>query len=196
MITGLIMCGGLSSRMGIPKHSLNYHGKPQYLHLQGLLEGLVKETFLSINGGQDPTLFKGSKGFTDAKEYEGYGPIGGVLTAFRKLPGQSLLVLGCDYPFLKRPDLEKLVTAREPGYDAVCYVHDGIAEPLISIYESPCAELMRKFFKEGNESLRMFLEKVKTKRIVPENSQNIKSVDSIEEYKRAKEMLEERNTRD
>jgi molybdopterin-guanine dinucleotide biosynthesis protein A len=196
MITGIVMCGGLSSRMGIPKHSLEYYGKPQYKHVQDLLKGIVNETYLSINGGQDTMLFKGSRGFKDSKEYEGYGPIGGVLTAFKRLPGQCLLVLGCDYPLLQRPDLEKLVSAREPGYDAVCYIHDGIDEPLISIYESSCAELMRNFFKEGNESLRIFLEKVRTKRIVPENPQNIKSVDSMEEYKTAKEMLEEHGMRD
>src|SRR4051812_24141580 len=98
--------------MGEDKSLLNYHGIPQRYYLYEVLLTLCEKVFLSCNSEQSKNISEDYNFITDAKEYENIGPMAALLSAFKKYPDVAFLVIGCDYPFINKADLEKLIDER------------------------------------------------------------------------------------
>ena len=183
-LNGLVLAGGHSRRMGQPKSVLDYHGKPQYRHIAQLLERFCKQVFISCRAEQ-LRLFEGYPTLLDSERFGDIGPMNGVLSAFDSQPC-AWFVLGCDYPFLTETDLKQLIGARDPASVATVFSNpaNGFPEPLIGIYEPHAQPLLLEWHRQGNESLRRFLEKQKAHIILPQHPQCLTSVDTPEEYRR------------
>lgn len=181
-MNGLILAGGLSSRMGQPKSLLQYHGRPQYQHLKALLSCFCEQVFLSCREEQQE-LFTGCETIFDAAQFGDIGPMNGVLSAFERDKTNAWLVLGCDYPMLEKSDLEQLVLARNPDAAATVFIHPEtqFLEPLIGIYEAATAPLLLEWWKHGHQSLRHFLAHQAIQKISPLRLEALKSIDTPEE---------------
>ena len=177
-LSGLVLCGGKSVRMGYDKALISYHNKPQYEYMAGLMEHLGIPAFISCNLQQKQVLNEDYQLVIDNATFGNAGPLTGVLTAFESIKETALLVTGCDYPYFKYSDMLTLTEAREPGVDVVCYKNQdtGFEEPLLAIYEQQCAPLLLQYYKEGHTSLRHFLKTVRTK-YISTDTQNITSID-------------------
>lgn len=82
------------------------------------------------------------------------GPLGGILTAFKRSPrNQQFLFLACDMPFLKPVHLERLLAhSRQSGVNAVFYSHQGRVQfPFILTRETE--SLIRSRVAVGDFSL-------------------------------------------
>jgi molybdopterin-guanine dinucleotide biosynthesis protein A len=189
-LKGLVICGGRSSRMGHEKFLLEYHGLPQYLFLKKLMENFSDDIYFSFRRGQEIPGLNESQVIYDTDEYTGYGPISGVLSAFEKLPSNSLLVIAVDYPFLTANDIGRLVQSREEGIDALCFHGKETAEPLICLYENSSYKKLKKFFHEDQYSLRHFLGVVNTKMLNADDISHLQSIDTHADYLEAKRKLE------
>lgn len=196
-MNGLVLAGGQSSRMGQPKSLLQYHGKPQYQHVADMLSGFCEQVFISCRAEQQ-SLFEGVETIFDSGSFGDIGPLNGVLSAFlvaqlseslvpKKSGSESLIpawfVIGCDYPFLEKSDLEQLVKARNPDCLATVFVNPDtqFPEPLLGIYEAAAGPLLQEWLQMGNESLRRFLEKNEVQMVIPQHPECLKSVDTPEE---------------
>ncbi len=178
-LTGLVLCGGQSVRMGRDKAFIVYHNKPQYAHVSDMLEPFCNDVFISCNNQQIAQINQPYKYIEDNATFNNNGPLTGVLSAFNQIEASSLLVVGCDYPNLTQADIKALIDARETAIDVVCYknTETNFEEPLLAIYEKQCAKQLLSFYKSGQQSLRHFLKTVHTKTITPLDVNNIKSVD-------------------
>lgn len=178
-LSGLVLCGGKSVRMGRDKALISYHKKPQYAHVAGLMERLCPDVFISCNQQQKEAFSEYYQTIVDSATFENAGPLTAVLTAFETIKDAALLVTGCDYPYFTYNDMLALIQAREPGIDVVCYRNQdtGFEEPLLAVYEQQCAPLLLQYYNEGHTSLRHFLRAVNTKYITTQ-SRNITSIDS------------------
>lgn len=137
-ICGIVLAGGLSSRMGRDKLLLSVHGdgKDMLTCTFELLSKVTDRVFVSCRtpeGVAFPVI---------PDDMERQGPLGGILTTLRRLRA-PLLVLSCDLPFMDRPTLHRLLaarTARRPGTIMTSYREEktGVLEPLVSIYEPEC----------------------------------------------------------
>src|ERR1051325_6308775 len=116
---GLVVCGGKSNRMGEDKSLLNYYGIPQRYYLYEMLQPFCKKVFISCNRNQLKSISEKYNLIADDPLYENTGPMAALLTAFEKYGDASFLFIGCDYPLLKKEDLEKLVKARNENALAV-----------------------------------------------------------------------------
>jgi molybdopterin-guanine dinucleotide biosynthesis protein A len=190
-LSGLILCGGQSSRMGEDKSLLNYHGKPQRIHLYEMLQPFCDDVYISCSRQQLQSIPESYNPIVDAEKYYGVGPMAGVLTAFEKFPERAFFVIGCDYPFVEKKHIQYLADERTGLDDAVCYCHQEtmISEPLITIYEWSSYLKIRKCFQERNYSLRQYLDEANACMIFPENFDFLKSVDDIKTYQQTKELL-------
>lgn len=156
---GLILAGGKSSRMGTEKALLDWLGQPLYQQQIALLRPFCKDVFVSVNQ-TNAIHFQNSNTLLDNPELGDIGPLNGILTAFDKHAG-PWMVLGCDYPLLDATDLEFLMTNRIPNQLATVFQNPETLkpEPLIGIYETHAGAALLAWQKEGNQSLRIFLEK-------------------------------------
>jgi molybdenum cofactor guanylyltransferase len=84
-LNGLILAGGKSSRMGHDKSAMDYHGKPQIQVAFDLLSPFCKNVFLSTRRSQaNLELYKKYPQVHDDEQFEGEGPLAGILSAMRK----------------------------------------------------------------------------------------------------------------
>ncbi|MDO8368089.1 MAG: NTP transferase domain-containing protein [Saprospiraceae bacterium] len=186
-MSGLVLAGGHSRRMGQPKSLLQYQAKPQYQHLADLLSGFCAQVFISCRAEQRG-LFEGCTTILDSPVYGDIGPLNGVLSAFDQDKNSAWFVVGCDYPLLEKSDLEQLVQARNPDCLATVFSNPEtqFPEPLIGIYEAEAGPLLREWLQLGNESIRRFLERQEVQKIIPLHTECLRSVDTPEEFQHIK----------
>lgn len=135
VLNGLVLAGGLSTRMQRDKGLLTYHDKPQREFAYEMLSEFCQEVYLSCRADQAAELEGKFNSIPDA--FLGLGPKGGILSAFQRNPDAAWLVLACDLPYLNRKTLAYLVQNRNPTKVATAFM-DGenqFPEPLITIYE-------------------------------------------------------------
>lgn len=155
---GLVLSGGKSKRMGRDKGSLNYHGKSQVAHLYGLLEGLTEKTFVSCRSDQASSDH--IKEFPRIEDhYIGFGPTGGILSAFHLHPEAAWLVLACDMPFINEDTIRELLEKRNSYKMATCFYNGEKKwpEPLCAIYEPKAALKLGYYLANGKPCPRKVL---------------------------------------
>lgn len=188
-MVGLILAGGRSTRMGDDKAFIVYHDKPHFLWLQDMLSEFCDTVYVSCREDQKSD-FEGQKTIVDHKDFGENGPIAALLSAFDQVEG-PILVLGCDYPFISREDIQYLIQNENPLSIATAYrnTETGFTEPLIAIYEATSKELLRDWFDGHGMSLRLFLEKEQCYKIPPLRSDALFSADTPADKKIAVKKL-------
>lgn len=176
---GLVLCGGKSTRMGMDKAFISYHGSPQFMHTTQLIKPLCSNVFISCNTNQKQILESGLPIIEDELDFANLGPLTGLLSYYRKENNTPVLLTGCDYPNTAIQTYLKLLHARDEETDVVCYRHPetGYDEPLLAVYESSALCKLNEWWSQGNQSLRLFLQTLNVKRLKPTNINEIKSFD-------------------
>ena len=155
-VSGAIVLGGASSRMGRDKARLELAGTPLATRLALLLGRLFEEVLLV--GGDPPP---GAPGRRVADMPGPRCALRGLVTALSRASGEHVLVLATDLP-LVTPDLVLALTAW-PGHDAVVPRLDGRPHPLCAIYRrEPVLEVARTRLEAGELRLGELLEALDT----------------------------------
>lgn len=156
-IYGLVLTGGKSSRMGIDKRSINYHGKAQQTQLANLLNELCEKVYISVNKKQQNEIDNYP---IIADAFVGMGPMGALLSAMQNNPKVAWLVLACDYPLMDKATLEQLIKNRNTKAVATAYqsleAHQ-FPEPLVTIYEPKSFLTLLQFLALGYSCPRKML---------------------------------------
>src|SRR5512134_3524254 len=97
-LSGLIMAGGFSSRLGRDKFAIPWHGLPQWQYLGNLLSGLGLPVYISCRKEQAASLRGPWPLIPDA--FGPVGPAGGILSAMEAVPQTAFLVIACDMPLV------------------------------------------------------------------------------------------------
>ena len=155
-LNGLVLAGGLSTRMGADKAMLSYNGKPQALHAMDLLEEFCDEVFVSVRSSDD-RRFAEAPVIVDTLTVT--GPANGILSAMKASPEKAWRVLACDLPLLNPDVVRGLIAARDPQKMATAYMSktNGLPEPLCAIYEPGIFGHMMRFTEAGKTCPRKML---------------------------------------
>lgn len=183
---GLVLAGGLSSRMGRDKAWIEYHGSPHALWLAGLINPLCAETLISYNSPYPENFDIPFERLPDAMIFRDIGPMGGVLSAFLRNPDAAWLIVGCDYPNVNKEMLQTLIDARRPEISAVAFRNpeSQLVEPLIAVYEPSCLSGLMNAFHAGEFSLRHFLGSIPVSLSEHADPSQLKSIDLAEDAQR------------
>lgn len=156
---GLVLTGGRSRRMGRDKALIAYHGENQLVHTANLLLRHCSQVYISCRADQIAD-YRGFGFPLVADAYLDIGPLGGLLSAQKLVPGAAWLTAACDLPFLDGTLLAELVSNRNPFAFATAPKQESSEkpEPLCAIYESKCRMPLLMRHAAGNNSLRDFLE--------------------------------------
>lgn len=176
-MNGLVLCGGLSTRMGVDKGLLKYHGKPQREFLFDMLRGLCDQVYTSCRKDQDiPALYNP---LVDG--FEMPGPMNGIMSAFAHQQ-TSWLIVAVDMPFVDTQTLQRLIDKRDREKIATCYYNREAAqpEPLLTLFERRAYPLLSEFTRKGNVSPREFLKLYPVNLIEPADSKVLLNINSLE----------------
>lgn len=189
---GLVLIGGRSTRMKKDKGTLQYHDKPQALFCYELLSEFCDKVFISNR--QDQTQEDAVRDYPqihDHEEFDGIGPLGGILSAMQKYPEVPWLVLACDLPYVKRQTLTTLIENRDPQKLATAYasVHNHLPEPLCAIYEPQGRGRLLEFLHKGVNCPRKILINSDIKLLEQSDKIGLENVNTPEEYQAALNQL-------
>lgn len=129
-VTGIILAGGESRRMGTLKPLVDYKGKPLINWILDSLRPLCQDIIIIANSG-DFSAF-GAKVFPD--NYPGNGPAAGIEAGLSHCRTGLALVSSCDMPNLSTAFFNHLLLNHHE-FDISIAAHDGISEPLTGVFD-------------------------------------------------------------
>ncbi len=165
MVTGAILAGGRSRRLGRDKAGTLLRGKPLALWVAAALAPVVQETLLISNY----PLQHGKLEFPLVSDLiPGLGAMGGLLTALFYARTPRVVLAPCDTPFLQPDLLRRMLAAasRHKVEAVVCHSRKGL-EPLPAVYQTRLFSRLATHLKSGDYRLRSFLAACRTVQLTP-----------------------------
>ncbi len=143
-VTGIVLAGGNSSRMGTDKAFVHVEGRRIIDHVLLAFKRLFEEIIIVTNS---PEAFRdlGVRIETDA--IKGAGPLGGLYTGLRAAQSERCFAVACDMPFINEA-LVKYMTDIT-GYDVVVPMIRDRYEPLFACYSAKCADYAWEQIQRG-----------------------------------------------
>lgn len=189
-IKGLLLGGGKSTRMKRDKTLLDYHGKPQRDYALELLEGLTQESYFSCRSDQLKDIPNHVSPIVDT--FDGLGPFGGILSAFRSDPNSAWLTIAVDLPMLDSEILDFLIQNRNPSKLATSFLDpkEEFPEPLITIWEPKAYPEMLYFLSLGYSCPRKVLINSDIELLKAPDSGKLLNVNDPEEYQEVMNRLQ------
>lgn len=153
-LSGLLLTGGQSRRMGRDKALLQRNGVSLLDRGMGLLEKLCEKQFVSVSVVTEHGQRSQYPQIPD--QFGGQGPVDGIASAQLKDPQAAWLVLACDLPLLDLYTLQWLVDHRSSKHEVTAFVstNSQLPEPLCAIYEPSSAPKIQQLLTEGVRSAR------------------------------------------
>lgn len=156
---GFVAAGGRSLRMGRDKALLPWRGSTLLDHAIARLRAVTGEVAI-LCGASLRYEDRGVPLLLDV--VPDAGPLAGLDAALAAAPGQTVLLLGVDLPFVTTAILESLLGQRQ-GCDAVIPVVAGRHEPLCAVYGPGCAPAVRARLEAGERKMTSFLADVRVR---------------------------------
>ncbi|MCK9413978.1 MAG: molybdenum cofactor guanylyltransferase [Prolixibacteraceae bacterium] len=152
-ITGILLAGGKSSRMGTEKGLVEFRGKPLIQYGIDLLSHYTDR--IMISSGNPGYLPFGLELISD--EVSGQGPAAGIAATLKRSTTPWSIVLACDLPFLEREFIDALFDI-PIDYHAIVPIHDGNMEPLAALYHRNMGTVFEEEVANGNLALHKILQ--------------------------------------
>ena len=194
-LTGVILAGGKSRRMGYNKALLRVGGKTI---IERVLEALkeITDSLLIITNSPEEYDFLNIPMKGDI--LPGKGAFGGVYTALSLSDAFYSLVVACDMPFLNSGFLRYMTQFKE-GYDIVIPKPGQWYEPLCAIYAKTCIPQIENLLGAGCLKIIELFPMVRTRYVGEEEIKLYNSsemlffnVNTQEDYLRAQQKTEGR----
>lgn len=167
-ITGIILSGGKSSRMGKDKGMCNFRDKPLVEYAIEALKPFCGEILLSTNLTAGYEKY-GLKLIND--EIKEIGPMGGIYSCLKKVKTKYNIVLSCDTPFIGKELIKFIVNNISDEFDIVAPIHqNSFLEPLCAYYNISVLSKMNAFIKKGDYKLMALLKSLRLKQLVIDNN--------------------------
>ena len=185
-VTGAILAGGKSSRMGRDKALLEIDGKPFIQRIAETLRQIFDHVVI-ISGHGENYKFLNLPIYNDV--YRNCGPLGGVHSALTHSTTKSVFIVPCDLPFLS-PDVVRSILSSHAWTAATVPTAFGCIQPLCGVYTRRCLPLLEEHLKRGQFKVHRFLESAAAAfvtlphRTDLEISSLIANINSVEEFKR------------
>ncbi len=160
IVTGVVLAGGRSTRMGADKRQLRIADAELLALAVEKLRPICNEIIVAVAKNERLKLPK-VKIVTDFAR--GKGPMAGICSALCAMRGTLAVVLACDLPLLGTDFLQFLVScARDPdsvgvNFDIVVPKNRGQLEPLAAVYRASVRSPMRAWVAAERLSLSAFI---------------------------------------
>jgi molybdenum cofactor guanylyltransferase len=164
-VTGIILAGGKSSRMGAEKGLQELCGKPLIQYAIEALSGLCKSIIISSSSDAYHSL--GYKVVADV--FPGIGPMGGIYSSLKQSKTEKNLVLSCDLPFVTA-ELMSYILENSRGFKvAIPWLGHQHYEPLCGFYHLSILDQISDYIQHTNYKLPDLFEEISINKLVISN---------------------------
>ena len=138
-ITGIILAGGKSSRMGDDKGLMLLNGKPMVQYVIQALQKVVS-TIIIISNNEEYEKF-GFKVYNDLIKEK--GPVGGIYTGLHYSDTEINICVSCDTPLINSSFLSWLLLNSKNNLVTISS-YKGKTNQLIGVYKKSGIEIFKK----------------------------------------------------
>ncbi len=196
-INGFVLAGGESARMGRDKALLRLGDAPLILRAAEILKPFVAEVTLLAPPKRYAKLWPS----VIADRWPDQGPLAAVCTGLLHSRAEWNIFLACDIPLVSRRFMDLLIRrVGASSSDAVAPRDDGGWQPFAAAYHARCREMFVRAFQAGERSMVRLLDAAKVDAITQRDMLTagidrveLTNVNTPEDWKRIKELFEERN---
>jgi len=187
-ITGIVLAGGKSSRMGSDKGLIKIDNKTFVENVIAAMEPLVNEIII-VSNNPEYDQFGFYRVEDDIKDS---GPLAGLYSGLKYSNSEFNLVLSCDIPIIKTEILEKLIEVDYKNYEVTQIESHNKTMPLIAIYQKQCMHKCLELLQQDERRLRVAVNQLKTKTIVIDSEYDpfVKNVNNKEDLKKINHAIE------
>ncbi len=161
-ITGIVLAGGKSKRMGADKAFLKYQQQPLLSYAIKTLEPLTQEILIVANNKKYEVF--GKNCVPDL--LPNMGPVGGIYTGLSTSKTELNLVLGCDTPLVNQSLLSLLLKHAAEPYQVVQVATLEKRMPLIALYKKNCVPILKNCLERGEFRLQKVVSQLHTKTLL------------------------------
>ena len=161
-ITGIILAGGTSSRMGTDKGLILYKNKAFVKHIIEAMEPLV-DNIIIISNNIAYEVF-GFKRYEDL--IKNAGPLAGIYTGLRYSKTENNLIVSCDVPLINTIVLQKLIDQKNDTSQVIQLQCQGKNMPLIALYKKCCEMIFLKELVQNQRKVQKALKKCIVKIVI------------------------------
>jgi molybdopterin-guanine dinucleotide biosynthesis protein A len=158
-ITGVILAGGKSSRMGQNKALMSLGGDRLIDRVVHVLRGIFAELLLVTNR---PELYADLGVPMVSDVFPEKGSLGGIYSAVYHAPAPCCFVVACDMPFLQATVMRYLID-QMADHDVVIPDVHGEMQPLHAVYSKACLAPMRRRLDANRLKIIDFLPEVRVR---------------------------------
>jgi molybdopterin-guanine dinucleotide biosynthesis protein A len=189
-IGGIILSGGLNTRIRLNKAFLEIGDGPIIRRIMDVLEGLAAETIIVTN---QPDLYErmGVRVVTDIIPQR--GPLSGIHAGLVASNYKYNFVCACDMPFVDAVLIEHLLEQAK-GYDVVVPRMGEDLQPLHAVYARTCTRTIEKSLRAERRKLTSFYDQVRVKyvdadRLMPESelARIFLNINTRQDYEQARQ---------
>lgn len=192
-VTGVILAGGASRRMGRNKALMKIGGATLIERVYRTLAALFSDVIIVTNTPQEYAFIPCRK-VPDI--YPGQGSIAGLHAGLFSSSTQRVFIAACDMPFLN-PELIRLLCSAAGESDAVIPLNrEGLREPLHALYTRTTLPVVQEIIEQGDKSILILLDRVRTRLVTPEGycsiagaEESFRNVNTPEEFREVTERL-------
>jgi molybdopterin-guanine dinucleotide biosynthesis protein A len=189
-VAGIVLCGGRSSRMGVPKLSLPFGPELMLQRVVRLMSTVVDPIVVVAAPGQEvPALPEVVSVVRDRREAR--GPLEGLAAGLATLPASvtAAYVTSCDVPLLAPAFFHLIFELLDDSYFFVP-VTDGFHHPLAAVYRRSVLEQVDRLLAADRLRVLDLFDSVRTRRV---SEEELRSVDlellSLENLNRPEDYL-------
>lgn len=167
-ITGVILAGGKSLRMGTNKSFLKIGNQTIIERIVDLMRSIFPEVII-ITNSPDEYKFLNIPLYEDI--YKWKGPLAGIHSALTHTKTEKIFVLSCDVPLMTKEMIQYIVDYKSDKPVIFCEAA-GYHQPLVGIYSKKIIKEIEYFISNNDlndKSFHKFLSSIETEIIHPQS---------------------------
>ena len=167
-ITGIVLAGGKSSRMGKDKGTCSFKNKPLVEYAIEALKPFCGEILLSANNIDAYNKYSYE---VIPDEISSIGPLGGMFTCLKKSKTRHNIILSCDTPFITEELIKHIIENIDSENEVVAPLHQpNFIEPLCAYYNKDLIPVFEKCIKNKDYKLLKLIKSVDLKTLKIDSS--------------------------
>lgn len=182
-ITGVILAGGRSSRMGEDKGLIEVNGKPLFEHIAERLRPQAGEILISCNRNTEQYGVN-FRTVTDIKQ-DFSGPLAGMLAALSVSKTEWVLFVPCDVPAFP-VNLAEAFLANADGQQAVYACDPKREHPTLCLLNRNLIPTLKAYLENGDRKLMIFFHKIGARPVLFNESTAFSNLNTPEDVVRWK----------